>query len=95
MIGNFSNTVLSQAFGHTLRSFLVEPPACSLRRDAELGDDSLSIRATGSGRQRASANILLNKRYAWRGYQTSGLPDAHSATTSRWWPASTARWSAP
>ena len=50
-----------------------------VRPDVEVGTEALSILAGGTFGQRDSANILLNKRYAWRGYQTSGLPDAHSS----------------
>ena len=50
-----------------------------VRSDVEVGTEALSILAGGTFGQRDSANILLNKRYAWRGYQTSGLPDAQSS----------------
>ena len=41
----------------------------------EVGMRSLSIRAAGSASQRESASLLINKRYAWRGYQCNGVPD--------------------
>jgi len=63
----------------SIRSLLMDQPQRAISPDVEVGTSSLSIRAAGSVGQRASANILLNKRYAWRGYQTSGLPDAHSS----------------
>ncbi len=76
MIGNFSRAVSLQVADNARRSLLIAPPQDDARPDIELGDKMLSIRAIGAVGQRASAaNILLNKRYAWRGYQTSGLPD--------------------
>ena len=33
------------------------------------------IRGADSHGQRSSANILIKRRYAWRGYQNAGLPD--------------------
>lgn len=75
MIVNSSSATLPQATDRPPGLFPVERARSAPRPDIELGDGSMSIRAAGSVGQRASANILLNKRYAWRGYQTSGLPD--------------------
>ena len=41
----------------------------------EVGMRSLSIRTVNSNSQRESASLLVNKRYAWRGYQCNGVPD--------------------
>lgn len=38
-----------------------------------------SIRAAGSAQLRASANILISKRYSWRGYQSSTIPDIENS----------------
>ncbi len=69
----------SYATDASLRSMMLEPTRHAVRPDVEVGNESLSILAGGTFDQRDSANILLNKRYAWRGYQTSGLPDAQSS----------------
>lgn len=78
MIGNVSLSTPDRTGNEPIRSLLMDQPQRMVRPDVELGDGSLSIRATGSVSHRAAANILLNKRYAWRGYQTSGLPEANS-----------------
>lgn len=75
MIGDFSSATLPQAADGPPRPSLGGRTTLATRPDIELGDGGMSIRAAGSVGQRASASILLNKRYAWRGYQTSGLPD--------------------
>jgi hypothetical protein len=79
VIGNLCNVMNFQSSDTALHSLLMDEPRRTLRPDVELGDKSLSIRATGSVGHRASANILLNKRYAWRGYQTNGLPDRENS----------------
>lgn len=75
MIGNLNSVVLSQSTDSVFHPLLADLPARPVRQDIELGDGSLSLRAIGSVEQRSSANLLLNKRYAWRGYSASRLPD--------------------
>jgi hypothetical protein len=79
VIGIVKNIAPAPAANDALRSLLIDQPRRKMRPDVEVGTESLSIRAAGSVGQRDSANILLNKRYAWRGYQTSGLPDAEDS----------------
>ena len=76
--GNASEpaSALSKTSNDALRSMLLDQRQRTVRPDVEVGTGALSILAGGTFGQRDSANILLNKRYAWRGYQTSGLPDA-------------------
>lgn len=86
MIANVSGNAVSgsapdHASSDSLRSLIMDQPQRAVRSDVELGAGGLSIRTAGSVGQRNSASILLNKRYAWRGYQTSGLPDAQSSDT--------------
>lgn len=45
----------------------------------ETGSPKLfKIRGADSGGQRSSANILIKRRYAWRGYESGLLPEAQS-----------------
>ena len=63
-------------------SMLSEPIAEQARVHVG-GDDQLSqrlfkIRAANTAGQRSSANILIKRRYAWRGYQPALLPAQES-----------------
>lgn len=44
------------------------------RLDAAQGERVFTIRAADSHGHRSSANILIKRRYAWRGYQVASLP---------------------
>lgn len=57
-----------------LHSMVIDAPSDE-PEGIEVGTQSLSIRAAGSASQRESASLLINKRYAWRGYQCNGVPD--------------------
>ena len=68
------------------------PPAAASRAKADLtlvstnqaaeraGHGRFKIRAADSAGHRSSANILIQRRYAWRGYRTAALPDCQSAS---------------
>lgn len=69
--------------GFGLRSHLSEDPS-SLAEvvDERLGSRIVTIRAADSGGRRSSANILVHKMYATRGYTTSLAPqDASNLVT--------------
>jgi hypothetical protein len=62
------------------RSMLSRPYGGSAKLDLSVdGEGSLrlfKIRAADTEGQRSSANILINSRYSWRGYDVPSLPDA-------------------
>ena len=66
-------TAASQSQPHLLRSMVIDEP--SEPEGIEVGTRSLSIRTVNSDSQHESASLLVNKRYAWRGYQCNGVPD--------------------
>lgn len=61
----------AQDHHHSMRSFLMDQ--LSVKEESE--NQPFSIRAAGSAHLRASANILISKRYGWRGYQSTTIPD--------------------
>ena len=62
------------------RSMLPQPYGVLAKLDLSVdGEGSLrlcKIRAADTEGQRSSANILINRRYSWRGYDVPSLPDA-------------------
>ncbi len=62
------------------RSMLSQPYGVPAKLDLSVdGEGSLrlfNIRAADTEGQRSSANILINRRYSWRGYDVPSLPDA-------------------
>lgn len=79
MIGNLATTAASHEASSHLRSMVIDGPEEGVQSGIEVGTRGLSIRAAGSANQRESASLLINKRYAWRGYQCSGVP-AHQTS---------------
>ena len=67
----------SREISHLHSMVMDEPPPAP--EGVEVGTQSLSIRAAGSTSQRDAASLLINKRYAWRGYQCNGVPDHQTA----------------
>lgn len=61
---------------HHLHSLLADmaEPTTSHHGDSESGRPAFRIRAADSSGERSSANILIDKMYATRGYQTTALP---------------------
>ncbi len=60
------------------------PPDLSFRHPANQAVEAAAqgrfrIRAADSAGHRSSANILIQRRYAWRGYETTALPARQSA----------------
>ena len=77
MINETMNRAAFESDGR-FRSMLSEPIAEQARMHVG-GDDQVSprlfkIRAASTAGQRSSANILIKRRYAWRGYQPALLP---------------------
>jgi hypothetical protein len=62
------------------RSMLSQPYGVLAKLDVSVGGESglrlCKIRAADTEGQRSSANILINRRYSWRGYDVPSLPDA-------------------
>lgn len=54
-------------------------PGSSVPASGERDPRLFKIRAADSLGQRSSANILIKRRYAWRGYKAAGLPTDQSA----------------
>jgi hypothetical protein len=63
-----------------LRSMLARPHGgqekLDLSVDSEVSLRLFKIRAADTEGERSSANILINRRYSWRGYDVPSLPDA-------------------
>lgn len=72
------NTIIGAAFEpiEQLRSMLRSPPDLTKLPDEpeEIASRLFKIRAASSQGSRSSASILIQRRYAWRGYQTAPLP---------------------
>ncbi len=62
-----SNTIIGATFQPHRMAADVEPETARPRL--------FKIRGANSHGQRSSANILIKRRYAWRGYQNAGLPE--------------------
>jgi hypothetical protein len=54
-----------------MRALVLEDLESDLLADTEVGQRLFKIRAANTEGHRSSANILVTRRYAWRGYQTS------------------------
>lgn len=72
------NTIIGAAFeaDQRLRSMLIGTGESGVpdHLDAEFSQRLFKIRAADTAGRRSSASILINRRYAWRGYQTEPLP---------------------
>lgn len=66
-----SNRRLKSILAHRLDAAVFDEPE---QRTTRL----FKIRAASSSGQRSSANILIDRMYAWRGYQTTAQPDGQS-----------------
>lgn len=77
------NTIIGAAFesDRRLRSMLSDPGEPGVAADDEVSVRLFKIRAAGTAGRRSSANILIDRRYAWRGYQTK--PPADEQTSER------------
>lgn len=62
-----------------LRSLLLDARIASRAPEVEGRERLFKIRAADSGGHRSSANILINRMYASRGYSSTGLPAQASA----------------
>ena len=69
------NTIIGAAFETGLRSMVHSLPESGAAAE-EAGDVArlFKIRAASSQGRRSSASILIQRRYAWRGYESSPLP---------------------
>lgn len=68
-----ANTIFGAAYDSLRR-----PPVGASLRSRHLSDvaaRSFKIRAADSAGHRSSANILVQRRYAWRGYQSVSIPE--------------------
>jgi hypothetical protein len=74
------NTIISAEIerGRRLRTMLAAP--AQVRLDVDVDDEIAArlfkIRAAHTARQRASANVLIERRYSWRGYDVPQLQPA-------------------
>ena len=72
------NTIIGAAFeaDRRLRSMLIDTGESDVHDDldADFSQRLFKIRAADTAGRRSSASILINRRYAWRGYQTEPLP---------------------
>ena len=67
-------TIIAASYGSQeahLRALVVEDTAESAIQTDELAQRLFKIRAANSEGKRSSASILVSRRYAWRGYETS------------------------
>ena len=82
-----SNTIVASPYEGAvhLRSLVLEDTQPALLADTECGRRLFKIRAADSAGHRSSANILVSRMYAWRGYQSSTTPapvvDSHKRIT--------------
>ena len=66
------NTIIAAPFENRMRALVLEEDVASeLPEDAFDGQRLFKIRAADTEGHRSSANILINRRYAWRGYRSS------------------------
>lgn len=74
------NTIIGAAFesDRQLRSMLIETPDGSGPCVDDAGSRLFKIRAAGNAGRISSASILINRQYAWRGYQTKPLTQDQS-----------------
>ena len=75
MLGNTIIAAPFEASSH-MRAFLVEDSDCDWLPESGVGQRLFKIRAADTEGHRSSASILVNRRYAWRGYHST------SASTS-------------
>ena len=80
-----SDTIIAAPFqpAAPLRSLTVGPAQTAAPSDGDLGRRLFKIRTANSGGHRTSANILVDRMYTWRGYDTSGAAGAGSEDASR------------
>ena len=74
------NTIIGAAFesDRRLRSMLTDTSEPSVEADDELSLRLFKIRGASTAGRLNSASILINRRYAWRGYQTMPLAQDQS-----------------
>lgn len=75
------NTIIAAPMDPRQRpvAMLVEQPRIDLLPDGAALPRQFKIKSADTFVRRSSANLLLRARYAWRGYQTIGLPSDQSA----------------
>lgn len=76
-----TNTIISAPLEarQVVAPMLVEQPRIDLLPDGRPLDRQFKIKSADSFVRRSSANLLLKRRYAWRGYQTVSLPSDQTA----------------
>ena len=80
------NTIIAAPLetGAHMWPLVIEDLESTLLSDTKVGQRLFKIRAANTEGHRSSANILVRRRYAWRGYQTavaaSGAHDANRIT---------------
>jgi hypothetical protein len=67
------NTIIAAPFEASshMRAFLVEDSDCDWLPESGVGQRLFKIRAADTEGHRSSASILVNRRYAWRGYHST------------------------
>ena len=71
-----TDTIIAAPFeaARRLRSLTVGSAHTAVPSEMDVEQRLFKIRAADTGGRRSSANILVSRMYAWRGYQTGGLP---------------------
>jgi hypothetical protein len=67
------NTIVAASFEPNLRPLVLEDFEHVLPAQEEIAQRLFKIRTANSEGHRTSANILVSRRYAWRGYETSAM----------------------
>jgi hypothetical protein len=67
------NTIIAASFESHLRPLVIEDVEQTLVSREDAAHRLFKIRTANSEGHRTSANILVSRRYAWRGYQTSTI----------------------
>ncbi len=71
---NWSKTIVDLPLGHSpLHSLTLERQELSGTNSLSLDQDMFKVRLANSEGRRESADLLIKKMYAWRGYDTSGI----------------------
>jgi hypothetical protein len=68
-----ANTIIAASFEPHLRPLVIEDFEQALPAEEDVDQRLFKIRTANSEGHRTSANILVNRRYAWRGYGTSTM----------------------
>jgi hypothetical protein len=79
------NTIIAAPFEPNahMRPLVIEDLEGELLPEADVGKRLFKIRAANSEGHRSSANILVRRMYAWRGYQTTSVATPRAESDNR------------